>query len=35
MSPKVMRFPALGELGSSLTTTKFQLATILVHDEVY
>lgn len=33
MSPKVMQFPGLGDLGSFMTSVKLQLVTILAHEE--
>jgi NADH dehydrogenase [ubiquinone] 1 alpha subcomplex assembly factor 5 len=32
MSPKVMQFPGLGDLGSFMTSVKFQLVTILANE---
>ena len=34
MSPKVMHFSGLGDIGSFMTAVKFKLVTILAHEEV-
>jgi hypothetical protein len=34
MSPKVLQHPSLGVLGSALTMTKYQLVTIVSHNEI-
>jgi NADH dehydrogenase [ubiquinone] 1 alpha subcomplex assembly factor 5 len=34
MSPKVLQSSSLGELGSAITMAKFQMVTILAHDQI-